>query len=45
MITDQIATDARQTTIHLLEVLFAGLNDVSVRLWDGTIWPDSPPAR
>ena len=41
MITDQIATDARQTTIHLLEDLFAGLNDVSVRLWDGTIWPDS----
>ena len=41
MITDQIATDARQITIHLLEDLFAGLNDVSVRLWDGTIWPES----
>ncbi len=43
MISDQVALDARTITLKLLDDLFAGTHDISVRLWDGSLWPDEAP--
>src|SRR6266404_3477832 len=34
--------NVRERTVHILSEIFAGssLNNVAVRLWDGTAWPD-----
>jgi hypothetical protein len=39
------ASDARRITLHLLDELFPGAAEqqVSFRLWDGTLWPDAMP--
>lgn len=45
MIHDKVETEARELTLKLLNSLFTGPDDFSVRLWDGTLWPDDTPRR
>ncbi|MGD2105175.1 MAG: cyclopropane-fatty-acyl-phospholipid synthase family protein [Anaerolineae bacterium] len=38
---------ARQTTLDVLDDIFGSCEEIdfSVRLWDGTVWPDDPPTE
>jgi hypothetical protein len=37
--------NVEEQTRHVLSEIFAGcsLDEVGVRLWDGTVWPDQRP--
>jgi len=43
--TSSFQASAKEQTRHVLKEIFAGcsLNNVAVRLWDGTAWPDERP--
>jgi hypothetical protein len=45
MPTNVVADQANRLTLDLLEELFVGdaAQKASVRLWDGTRWPDDAP--
>jgi cyclopropane-fatty-acyl-phospholipid synthase len=45
MVTNVLADQAARLTLDLLETLFTGdvRQQVGVRLWDGTCWPDEAP--